>query len=87
MNHYQPPSHGPAFALVAVALAALTIGAFVVVPASVEPAARVPAVVAVAPLPTAVVVSPARIDIVAVREAKVAAEGVRVAPPKRGRSS
>jgi hypothetical protein len=87
MNAYRPESanHRPLFALAAIALTALTIGAAVVAPAKLDgldfdgrtlPAAKDAA-------PTAVVISPARIDIVAVREQKAAVvDSGRVVRPK-----
>ncbi len=85
MNRYPPSRHHPAFAVVALALTALTIALTVILPANSVPAGRMPAVMAGEPYPTEVVISPARIDVVAVREAKVADGEVRVAPAKGGR--
>jgi len=84
MKPYRPPSHRPAFAVAALAMTVLTIALSVAVPATLSPAARTLAAgVAQAAAPIDVVISPARLDIVAVREAKVAAEASHDVAAKR----
>jgi len=87
MNRYQPPSHHPAFAVAALALTALTIALTVVVPANMAPGARMSAITAAAPSATEVMISPACIDTVGVREASVASGEGRVTPASQGQSS
>lgn len=85
MKRYLPPSHRPAFAVAALAMTVLTIALSVAVPAALSPAARtLPAGAARAAAPIDVLISPARLDIVAVREANVAAEVGHDVPAKRG---
>ena len=70
MNRYEPSTPRAAFAFAAVALTALTLGLSVVVPAQMDTSkAGAPKTIVVSDAPTLV----ARIDVIAVREPKVAA--------------
>jgi len=86
MKRYDFPTPRLAFGLAAVALAALTLGA-AAVPASLEPARDAPPLVANAAADesyrTEVIVTPTRIDVIAVRTSTTAAAPTRDAPPKR----
>lgn len=75
MNSYQPSAPRAALGSIAVAMAAITISAMVVLPAMLDAAsparfALVQAAEAAAPIEVAI--SPARIDVIAVREPNVA---------------
>jgi len=87
MTRYQPAAFHPAFGLAAVAMSAMTIGLAVIVPARTDSGGRdgatPSAATVVRPAPTEVAISPARIDIVAVREQKTAFEPARYVLPKR----
>lgn len=76
MNTYTPETPRTIFALLAAALAAVTIGVFVVLPATrdagFEPAFALAAASAGAPAPIEVAISPARIDVIALRLPNVA---------------
>ena len=88
MKRYDFPTPRLAFGLAAVALTALTLGTALVVPAALEPARDAPPLVANAAADdsyrTEVVVTPTRIDVIAVRTSTTAAAPARDAPPKRG---
>jgi hypothetical protein len=76
MNSYQPSTPRAALGSIAVVMAAITIGAMVVLPATLDalsPArfALVQAATATS-APIEVAISPARIDVIAVREPNVA---------------
>ena len=81
MNHYELSTPRAASAIAAVAMAAITIALFIVVPAKVEPDSSglvaLGASKRVMPAPTKVVISPAHIDVVAVREPSLAIAQVR----------
>ena len=85
MNSYEPSTPRAAFGLAAVAMAAISIGAMVVLPAKLDsvgadavtlasakagPTASIEA--AIIPAPIEVAISPARIDVIGVREPNVA---------------
>ena len=73
MHSYEPHRPRTAIALAAAALAAITFGLLVVAPAkfdSANPDARTLAAAKAAP--TAVAISPARIDVVGIREPELA---------------
>ena len=83
MNSYEPSTPRAAFGLAAVAMAAISIGAMVVLPAKLDSADAVtlaaakaaPAAsseVVIIPAPIEVAISPARIDVIGVREPNVA---------------
>ena len=76
MDSYQPSTPRTALGLIAVAMAAITIGALVVLPAKLDSVnADVVAVAsanAVTLAPIEVAISPARIDVIVVREPNVA---------------
>ena len=86
MNRYQPSIPRAAFGIAAVAMTAITIGVALVLPASMEPgdqeAGRLAASEAVSPPPTAVVINPARIDVVGARERELVSAQVRDVDPK-----
>jgi hypothetical protein len=88
MKRYDFPTPRLAFGLAAVALTALTLATALVVPASLEPARAAPPLVANAAADdsyrTEVVVTPTRIDVIAVRTSTTAATPARHAPPKPG---
>jgi methionine-rich copper-binding protein CopC len=89
MNTYrsEASAHRPAFALVAVALTALSLALAVVVPTRHDPVhASAPASLAtkaVAPEPITVTISPQRIEVVGRRTQETALEGAPAAQPKR----
>jgi len=73
MPSYAPHRPRTAIAMAAAALTAITIGLFVVAPAkfdSANPAAR--SIASAKGAPTAVAISPARIDVVGIREPEIA---------------
>jgi hypothetical protein len=74
MNSYQPSTPRAAFGLAAVAMAAISIGAMVVLPATLDSADVLPiaSAKAGAPAPIEVAISPARIDVIVVRTPDVA---------------
>jgi len=76
MNSYQPSIPRAALGSIAAAMAAITIGAMVVLPAALDtvtPASLTQAKAAASPVaPIEVAISPARIDVVGVREPDVA---------------
>ena len=76
MDSYQPSTPRAALGLIAAAMAAITIGAMVVLPATLDSAGAEMVAVAKAKAGTAapieVAISPARIDVIAVREPNVA---------------
>ena len=86
MNRYEPSIPRAAFGIAAVAMTAITLGMALVLPASMEPgdqeAGRLVASGAVLPPPTAVVINPARIDVVGVRERELVSARVRDVDPK-----
>lgn len=88
MKRYDFPTPRLALGLAAVALTALTLGTALFVPAALEPARDAPPLVANAAADdsyrTEVVVTPTRIDVIAVRTSMTAAAPARSAPPKRG---
>jgi hypothetical protein len=67
MHRYQPHTRRPAFALAAAAMTALTIGVAVLAPARFDASRADGWAIADAAAPIAVAISPARVDIVAVR--------------------
>ena len=87
MKRYDFPTPRLAFGLAAVALAALTLGAALAVPVSLEPARDAPPLLANAAADgsyrTEVIVTPTRIDVIAVRTSTTAVAPTRDAPPKR----
>ncbi len=87
MNRYDQSMYRPTFGIAAVAMTAITIGLAVIVPAGMDSGGRngatLSAATAVRPVLTEVAISPARIDIVAVREQKTAYEAARYVLPKR----
>ena len=76
MNSYQPSIPRAALGSIAAAMAAITIGAMVVLPATLDtatPASLALAKAAASPVaPIEVAISPARIDVVGAREPDVA---------------
>ena len=76
MNSYEPSTPRGAFGLAAVALAAITFGAMVVLPAKQDSvsadAVTLASAKAETKAPTEVAISPARIDVIGVREPNVA---------------
>jgi len=70
MNRYQPQLPKTALALMAGTFSAITLSALVLVPAAFD--ARIDAGTAMAKAPIEVTISPARVDVVAVREPNVA---------------
>ena len=91
MNHYQISSPRKVFAIVAVAMTAITIGLAVVVPAKVQSDARDPRAMAAAkamtPASAEVVASRLHVEVVGVREPELLSVHVRSAPPKRKQDS
>jgi hypothetical protein len=87
MKRYDFPTPRLAFGLAAVGLTALTLATALVVPASLEPARDAAPLVANAAADesyrTEVIVTPTRIDVIAVRTSTTAAAPARDAPPKR----
>jgi hypothetical protein len=87
MNRYETSIPRAAFGIAAVAMTAITVGLAVVAPAKLDSGRaeiRTPAVSgAVTPAPTEVAISPARIDVVAVREPKLVSVQVPSVQPKR----
>ncbi|MEP7181723.1 MAG: hypothetical protein ABI886_06030 [Betaproteobacteria bacterium] len=84
LNRPELPTFRPLIGLAAFAMMAITIGAAVVVPEKLyglDFDSRT-LLASGAGAPTAVVISPARLDIVAVREQKAALESARPAPSK-----
>jgi len=65
MNRYEPKTPRAAFAIAALALSALTMGAMVAAPAAIDGDATV---LATAKPATEVRISPARIDVIATRD-------------------
>jgi hypothetical protein len=90
MNRYETSMFRPSFGIGALAMTAITIGLAVVVPANMIPVGpdvlTLSASTAVAPVRTQVAISPARIDVVAVRERKTASTPVRNVQPTRGQA-
>lgn len=84
MNSYQPPTPRAAFGLAAVAMAAISIGAMVVLPAKLDSigadaftlasakAGPTAVEVAISPAPIEIAISPASIEVIGVREPNVA---------------
>lgn len=76
MNSYEPSTHRAAFGLAAVAMAAITIGALIVLPAKLGSVSADLFTLASAkagmPAPIEVAISPARIEVFAVRDPNVA---------------
>jgi hypothetical protein len=76
MNSYEPSIPRAAFGLIAAAMSAITIGALVVLPTKLDSAGPDLLPVAMAassmPPPIEVVITPARIDVIAAREPNVA---------------
>jgi hypothetical protein len=76
MDSYQPSTPRAALALIAVAMAAITIGALVVLPATLDSTSAdvftLAAAAASTKAPIEVAIIPARIDVIAVREPNVA---------------
>lgn len=76
MDSYQPSTPRAALGLIAVAMSAITIGAFVVLPATLDGSRGEMFTLATAAAgpaaPIEVAISPARIDVIAVREPDVA---------------
>ena len=91
MNPYQSSTPRAAFVIAAIALTALTLGASVIAPAKVDsgsPEVRtLAAQKTVTPTPTQVVIDPARIEVVAVREPGFISVHVRNVPAKRKQQS
>ena len=85
MNRYEPSIPHVAFGIAAVAMTAITIGLALVLPAWMEPgdqgAGRLATSGAALP-PTAVVINPARIDVVGVRERELVSAQAREVDPK-----
>jgi hypothetical protein len=78
MNRYEPSTPRAAFAIAAVALTAITLGFSVIVPARMETSnIAAPATNIISDAPTRV----ARIDVIAIREPKVASVRVRANRP------
>ena len=78
MNRYESSTPRAAFALAAVALTGLTLGLSVIIPARMDtPNIAAPAAVIVSDAPTRV----ERIDVIAVREPKIASVRVRANRP------
>jgi hypothetical protein len=88
MNRYQPPNHRPLFAIAAVAMTAVTLVVSVVVPSSLAPAHQDAVAVAVAKpaaSATEVAISPARIEVIVLRETNLADSPVRDSPKRKQR--
>ena len=87
MNSYQPKAPRAAFGIAAVVMTAFTLGLAVVVPAKLAPegheAAMQLAARTKAPAATEVLIVPARIDVIGVRESTVAADVPAAVPAKR----
>ena len=81
MKHYERSTPRAAAAIAAVAMTAITIALLIVVPAKVEPDSSefvaLGASKRVMPAPTEVVINPAHIDVVAVREPSLPIAQVR----------
>jgi hypothetical protein len=78
MNRYETSTPRAAFALAALALTAMTLGLSVIIPARMDTSnIATPAAIIVSDAPTRV----ARIDVIAVREPKVASAHVRANRP------
>ena len=88
MNRYETSMFRPSFGIAAIAMTAITISLAVVMPATMIPVGpdvlTLSASTAVAPARTEVAISPARIDVVAVREQTTASAPVRNVQPTRG---
>jgi len=91
MNRYQAPMPRAAFVLAAVAMTALTFGMSVVVPSKLgsEAGARLPVAAAEATVrpPVEVAISPARIEVIAVREQTTAFQPTHETAPGGKRQS
>jgi hypothetical protein len=86
MKTYRPTNLRPAFGIAAVAMAILTLALSVVAPAKLDSDARLTAAARTAGA-TEVAISPARIDVIAVREAPmVTTQATTVPPPRRDAS-
>lgn len=72
MTNYTPPTPRAAAAFGAIALSVFTLAAMVAAPAAHEPADRAALATARQDAPTEVAISPARIDVIALRTPNVA---------------
>jgi hypothetical protein len=85
MNRYEPGTPRTAFGLLAAALTALTIGLLIVVPSRMDAGPSEAVALARARLakpPTEVAISPARIEVIGVRDREVAVAKSDGLPPK-----
>jgi hypothetical protein len=82
MKRYQSPNLCPAFGIAAVAMTILTLALSVVAPAKLDSDARLTTAARVAGA-TEVAISPARIDVIAVREAPMVTTQATTVPPQR----
>jgi hypothetical protein len=91
MNRYQTSTPRAALVISAIALTALTLGASVIAPAKMDAGGPEDRTLAaqktVTPTPTQVVINPARIEVVAVREPGFISVHVRNVPAKRKQQS
>ena len=91
MKQYQISSPRKIFAIVAVAMTAITIGFSVVVPTQIQSGARdartLTASKAVTLAPAEVVAAPLRVEVIGVRDSELISVQVRSAPPKRKQES
>ncbi|NDP43039.1 MAG: hypothetical protein GZ089_10045 [Aromatoleum sp.] len=84
MNRYEQTMYRPAFGIAAVAMTASVIGLTVVAPARMEAAGlQQPTVATAVRTPIETAVSPARIDVITLREQTAGFEPVRYVLPAR----
>ena len=90
MNRFDPSTPRATFGIAAIAMTALTVGLLVVVPTKMDSGDvdTIPLATANAlpPSATEVTISPARIDVVGVREANVAAQSRNTAAKRKQQS-
>jgi len=88
MNRYQPKAPRAAFGIAAVAMTALTLALAIVAPAKLAPVGQEAATLAAAesraPVAVEVLIVPARIQVIGVRESTVAADVPAAGPAKGG---
>ena len=91
MNGYRAPTPRPVMVIAAIAMAAVTFGLFVVVPAQMAAGgARTPTSIAstkAVPAASEVAIIPLRIEVIGERESKTAFDRVHRVQPKQNRAS